>query len=95
MDPEANLAEQLRLCERISRGDHDESDVDRLVELVLSLHEWITRGGFLPARWRPAEDRKLAATIAAAVKLDRQRDSGHESEAHQKFRDLIARLIKL
>lgn len=94
MDPTENLKQQLRIVERISRGDATESDHDRLADLILSLHEWITRGGFLPAQWQPTEDRALKATIRAAIKLDRQKDSGHESEAHEAFRQQMERLVK-
>jgi hypothetical protein len=55
MDPNANLAAQLRMARRITEGvsgrDYDIADVDRLAELVLALNEWIARGGFLPAAW--------------------------------------------
>ena len=94
MDPEGNLSEQIRICERISRGEAREGDTDRLAELVLALHDWLTGGGFLPLRWRPSEDRRLAAVVLAAVKLDRQADSGHESEAHEKFRQVIEGHVK-
>lgn len=67
MDPTENLKEQLRIIERLSSGDHDESDVDRLCELQLALHEWLANGGFPPAQWRPAEERKLATTIRTAA----------------------------
>ena len=57
MDPDANLAEQLRLSARlIFQVETDkplgESDVSRLAELVLALHEWIANGGFPPRAWR-------------------------------------------
>lgn len=55
MDPNANLAEQLRLARLIAGGemgtDYDVADVDRLAELVLALNEWITCGGFVPGAW--------------------------------------------
>ncbi|QBI96445.1 hypothetical protein SEA_DONNY_87 [Mycobacterium phage Donny] len=53
MDPDANLAEQLGLARGIVQfaEDHDPQAV-RLAELVVSLHEWIDRGGFLPAAWQ-------------------------------------------
>lgn len=41
--------EQLSAAER-----HDFlCDAQRLAELVQALDQWIVRGGFLPARWRP------------------------------------------
>lgn len=60
MDPDANLAEQLRLARRIQAEwdqsdtppEFDPTDVARLADLVLALHGWIIRGGFLPLLWR-------------------------------------------
>lgn len=55
MDPNANLAAQIRLARRILDGD--ESPVDReqsaelLAECVIALDEWIMGGGFLPLAW--------------------------------------------
>lgn len=57
MDPDANLAEQLMLSQRI-KFNYDEGfrpneeDSNRLAELVVALDEWISKGGFLPAKWR-------------------------------------------
>lgn len=56
MDPNANLDEQLQLADRIlafdELGDIDPDDSVRLAELVKSLDEWITNGGFLPSAWQ-------------------------------------------
>jgi hypothetical protein len=59
MDPDGNLKESLRLASHIIWAvdnerwiESDETDAARLAELVISLHEWIASGGFLPARWR-------------------------------------------
>lgn len=30
-------------------------DAERLAELVQALDEWITKGGFLPARWKDGQ----------------------------------------
>jgi hypothetical protein len=58
MDPTANLAEQLRLSQRIQNAE-DASQIadwaDRLATLVEALDEWIRNGGFLPDQWRPCE----------------------------------------
>jgi len=56
MDPDTNLREQLQLAKKIMRHVDkgkpiDLDDVDRLADLVVSLDDWITRGGFLPQRW--------------------------------------------
>jgi hypothetical protein len=54
MDPNANLAEQLRLAESIL-ANIDEYETanegNRLAELVVDLHNWIKMGGFLPKDW--------------------------------------------
>ncbi len=66
MDPNANLAEQRALVERLNHA-WDCSDLDgllptyeanqaldaafRLSELVQALDEWIVSGGFLPTAW--------------------------------------------
>lgn len=57
MDPTANLKEQRELAAQINAtidaGDQpDLGDILRLSELVLTLDEWISRGGFLPEQWR-------------------------------------------
>lgn len=52
MDPNANLKEQIELARELVNSDNpDPYDAMRLAELVLSLDNWITRGGFLPANW--------------------------------------------
>lgn len=56
MDPNANLAEQLRLANAVLAAESDEPgerDVRlvRLSELVVSLHEWLSGGGFKPDIW--------------------------------------------
>ena len=64
MDPNENLAEQRRICERLSAREtsdpeeYESGDVDdwqRLAELAHALDEWLSGGGFLPEAWkRPA-----------------------------------------
>lgn len=46
MDPDANLAEILRILAR-----QEDRDFDRLVDLVEALHDWIQGGGALPRVW--------------------------------------------
>lgn len=56
MDPNANLAEQLRIAKRILFDDEDASpDAERLAELVLALDEWISNRGFMPRVWENAQ----------------------------------------
>lgn len=64
MDPNVNLAEQLRIalhlaeCERPDDAPSEECagvhDAARLAELVLALDEWIQKGGSAPDRWLQA-----------------------------------------
>lgn len=52
MDPNSNLNEQLKLAASIVKDEEADADATRLAELVISLHEWIINGGFLPERWQ-------------------------------------------
>ena len=61
MDPDSNLAEQIRIAEGLVDEDEDSmsaSDMasslhaaQRLAELVLALDGWVRSGGFLPKAW--------------------------------------------
>ena len=56
MDPNACLAELIRLAEHTVRDESidDESMVHnaiRISELILALDTWLCSGGFLPADW--------------------------------------------
>jgi len=59
MDPNANLKEQINLARELLVSAEINWDCDpkaeRLAELVLALHEWITRGNFLPKDWEQSE----------------------------------------
>jgi hypothetical protein len=64
MDPDAALDELLGLVDLMSgltdagigeRIDHRE--ILRMTELVEALDSWLTAGGFLPRRWKPANRR--------------------------------------
>jgi hypothetical protein len=49
MDPDACLAEMLDLARAAEQlGD----EAHRLAELTISMHEWLSRQGFLPAAWK-------------------------------------------
>jgi hypothetical protein len=67
MDPTANLKEQLQIAKAILKTWDDcnadgtltmaqtewiSNQSERLAELVMVLHGWITKGGFLPEQWR-------------------------------------------
>lgn len=57
MDPNTTLANALRAAEEILvRDPYEERDTNystdiNLAAYLTSLDEWITKGGFLPARW--------------------------------------------
>lgn len=64
MDPNANLAEQLRIAHRLQEISDteipeggDTLDVEAanlafdLAELVIALDEWLRRSGFAPGAW--------------------------------------------
>jgi hypothetical protein len=55
MDPTANLGEQIKLAEKMLSPNEDgiisEDAAWRLAELVLSLNDWLSKGGFLPSQW--------------------------------------------
>jgi hypothetical protein len=64
MDPTSNYAQQVWLAysmQDCSDGGHSVKqctcliDADRLVELVLALNAWISRGGFPPDQMRTRE----------------------------------------
>lgn len=56
MDPNSNLAEQLRIARDILHAfdrelPWDDAEVTRLAELVEALDGWLSKGGFLPEAW--------------------------------------------
>jgi hypothetical protein len=61
MDPDANIKRQLEITEELDgllRGD-DADDMNTalalisdLVDLIVGLNDWITRGGGLPKAWK-------------------------------------------
>jgi hypothetical protein len=57
MDPTANLREQLALAASILDNDNNDDNqivasAVNLADLVITLNEWIAKGGFLPEQWR-------------------------------------------
>jgi hypothetical protein len=62
MDPDAALDEVLAAVDRITQLVEEERLSDqpgaeqilRIAELVAALDGWLTAGGYLPQRWRPA-----------------------------------------
>ena len=51
MDPNVTLAQIRELVSENEYRDLYADETDRLVELVQSLDQWISKGGFLPADW--------------------------------------------
>ena len=64
MDPDTALDELLGLVDLMA-GEADADigprvnrhEILRMTELVEALDSWLTAGGFLPRRWRPASRR--------------------------------------
>jgi hypothetical protein len=61
MDPDAALDELLALLDRTTTLAEMHlpprvltHDIHRIIELVEALDSWLTSGGFLPDRWKPA-----------------------------------------
>jgi hypothetical protein len=59
MDPDAALEELLNLADLVTSLAEDsewtgDCDILRMAELTLALDGWLTAGGFMPARWKPA-----------------------------------------
>ena len=57
VDPDENLKQQLALASHIVWAAEEgrkvtTDDAHQLAELVINLHDWIRKGGFLPACWR-------------------------------------------
>lgn len=51
MDPDATLAQIRELITQQQTDDLNDTDTANLVELIDSLDEWLTKGGFLPTEW--------------------------------------------
>jgi hypothetical protein len=58
MDPDACWLEALALADRLQNEGSDDvtsrlDDGERLAQLVLSLDEWVKKGGFVPRVFQP------------------------------------------
>ena len=51
MDPDETLRIMLEHAALLADDEDASEDAYRLADAVLALDEWITKGGFLPARW--------------------------------------------
>lgn len=68
MDPDAALDELLTLLDRMQTlaGMHlpprvIAQDTRRILEILDALDKWLTSGGLLPQRWKPAAGHRLAS----------------------------------
>ncbi len=57
MDPTKLLEDLLKWAHKVTFGDTRDfrdarENIDEAAEIVLSLDEWLTDGGFLPEQWR-------------------------------------------
>lgn len=75
MDPNANLRQQreiVRIHNTLEGSDIQLSPriMDRLVELVEALDEWLTKGGFMPDAWKrgPEDAHDIERRLADARK---------------------------
>jgi hypothetical protein len=62
MDPDAALEGLLNLADVVTSLADDgqwtgDCDILRIAELTLALDGWLTAGGFMPTRWKPARHR--------------------------------------
>jgi hypothetical protein len=56
LDPERALTEILELAHELLDLDDEECcGARRLAELVIGLHEWLSKGGFPPSPWSPGK----------------------------------------
>jgi hypothetical protein len=54
MDPNETLDQLLAIAERIHDGDERPHDAGELADLLDNLDHWLSKGGFLPDRWKKA-----------------------------------------
>jgi hypothetical protein len=51
MDPTAALKELRERIDDYLQHDQLDADLDRLLDLMLSVDHWMSKGGFLPQQW--------------------------------------------
>lgn len=56
MDPNKTLKDLREIVSLYNEGDADHWEIERAVELVEALDEWLSKGGFLPEAWSPEWD---------------------------------------
>jgi hypothetical protein len=53
MDPNATLRQLRELVKEFNKQHDFEHPQRELVDTIVDLDEWLTRGGFLPDSWKP------------------------------------------
>jgi hypothetical protein len=60
MDPDVCLREAREIAERVQKAYDDpdgngvdQDDANQLAAHVVALDDWLRKGGFLPAAWKP------------------------------------------
>lgn len=81
MDPNANLEQQLEIAHAYADGDIEmgADTAAKLSELIVSLHEWIVSGGFLPEQWGATDIAQSDGTFssrAQGIELARRMKRG-------------------
>lgn len=69
MDPTQNLTDQISAAEAIVNDDSASHTAHELAKLVLALHDWIAKGGFLPAQWCRYDTRKDYTMTEIVIRL--------------------------
>jgi hypothetical protein len=81
MDPNACLAEIRTLVHQKFENGWSIEDADRFYELVQSLDEWLSNGGFLPEWWKLAAKEKHWQHVLTSTNA-REYKRGYEDGRH-------------
>ena len=94
MDPDKNLAEQQAIIAKYkARGYVHMDDAKRLAELFAALDEWIKRGGFLPAAWKPKAAEQPAPGVTELTWLHDRVDPPGAPDTAQSLLDVAMNLL--
>jgi len=107
MDPDKTLEELLELANAVlsgtcpegfhecDAGDALEMQADQLAEGIQNLHEWISGGGFLPAKWQAARTatakKQMKYTAAAAAEWQALLET---AEDERQLKQVVDRLVQ-
>lgn len=65
MDPDTTLSGALAEARATLDGRAEADSAQVLAQALCDLDEWLAKGGYLPARWRPAQPaRPIGASLA-------------------------------